>query len=237
LEAFSEGLAGILGQEYGDALQDFSAPIFLPASARVLVLPSVVESQTMNPETTIAELLRLWPRLPELAGAGWPAMYWQLLDLLRAFRRAAADQQRARIAIGVQRLLASLPEVRAAWAVEAAVLMRGGDVVTRSGALAAPATEDDVWAAVDDLLQPRTVTRWTDVLAPGRVQSGQRFAVIVGLTCQDGAGDCVTASPSSYGTLPVTGTSLRPHRASRHCTWNTVRGSRRTISLGRHRRI
>ena len=32
----------------------------------------------MNPKTTIAELLRLWPRLPDLAGAHWPAMYWQL---------------------------------------------------------------------------------------------------------------------------------------------------------------
>ena len=64
----------------------------------------------MNPETTIAELLRLWPRLPDLAGAHWPAMYWQLVDLLRAFRRAEDDQRPAGVAIGVQRLLASVPE-------------------------------------------------------------------------------------------------------------------------------
>jgi hypothetical protein len=142
----------------------------------------------MNPETTIAELLRLWPRLPDLAGAHWPAMYWQLADLLRAFRHAATEQQRAGVAIRVQRLLASVPEVRAAWAAEDAVLVRGRDVLTRSGAFAGPATEDDVWVALDDLLQATAVTRWTDVLAPGRVQSGQRFAVIVGLTCQEGEG-------------------------------------------------
>ena len=85
----------------------------------------------MNPETTIAELLRLWPRLPDLAGARWPAMYWQLVDLLRAFCRATADQQRAGVAIGVQRWLASVPEVRAAWAAEDAVLVRGGNAAAR----------------------------------------------------------------------------------------------------------
>jgi hypothetical protein len=131
----------------------------------------------------------VWPRLPDLAGVNWPAMYWQLVDLLRAFRRAEDDQQRAGVAIRIQRLLASVPEVRAAWAEENAVLVRKGDVVTRSGAFVAPATEDDVWAAVDDLLQTAAVTRWTDVLAPGRVQSGSDFAVIVGLTCQDGEGE------------------------------------------------
>jgi hypothetical protein len=112
-----------------------------------------------------------------------------------AFRRAAADQQRAGVTIRVQRLLASVPEVRAAWAAENAVLVSGGDVITRSDAFAAPATEDDV-CAVDDLLQPQTVTRWTDMLPPCHVQSGQRFAVVVGLTCQEGEGEL--AKPISF---------------------------------------
>jgi hypothetical protein len=165
----------------------------------------------MNPETTIAELLRLWPRLPDLAGVRWPAMYWQLVDLLRAFRRAEDNQQRAGVAIRVQRLLASVPEVRAAWAAEDAVLLRGGDVITRSGTFAAPATGDDVWAAVDDLLQAPAVTRWTDVLAPGRVQTGQRFSVIVGLTCQegeDGQGKPMSVLPGQTVRVVLSATEL-----------------------------
>jgi hypothetical protein len=165
----------------------------------------------MKPETTIAELLRLWPRLPDLAGAHWPAMYWQLVDLLRAFRRAEDDQRQAGVAIRIQRLLASVPEVRAAWAAEDAVLVRGGDVLTRSSAFAAPATEDDVWAAVDDLLQAPAVTRWTDVFAPGRVQSGQRFAVIVGLTCQegeDGRGKPMSVLPGQTVRIVLAATEL-----------------------------
>lgn len=143
----------------------------------------------MSPETTIAELLHLWPRLRALAGAQWPALNWQLRDLLREFRRAADDEQRAGVAIRVQRLLASVPEVRAAWAAVTAELDRGEGILTRGGAFSPPVARDDVWAGVEDLLQPETVTRWTDLLAPDRVQTGERFAVVVGLTCQGGAGE------------------------------------------------
>ena len=143
----------------------------------------------MSPETTIAELLTLWPRLPGLAGAQWPTLYWQLVDLLRAFRRAANDEQRAGVAIRVERLLASVPEVRAAWAAETAGLERGEGMLTRGGAFAAPVARDEVWAGWRSCFSPETVTRWTDVLAPGQVQTGQRFAVVVGLTCQGGTGD------------------------------------------------
>ena len=143
----------------------------------------------MSPETTIAELLTLWPRLPGLAGAQWPTFYWQLVDLLRAFRRAANDEQRAGVAIRVQRLLASVPEVRAAWRTETAGLERGEGMLTRGGAFSAPVARDEVWAGVEELLRPEMVTRWTDVLVPGKVRTGQRFAVVVGLTCQGGTGD------------------------------------------------
>ena len=143
----------------------------------------------MNPETTIAELLRLWPRLPDLTGAHWPALYWQLIDLLRAFRHAASDEQRAGVAIRVVRLLATVSDVRAAWAADSVVHERGDGTRTPGGVSASPIARDEVWAAVEDLLQPQPVTRWTDVLAPARVATGQRFAVIAGLTRRPTAGD------------------------------------------------
>ena len=176
----------------------FLSPIFLSFPELFVASAATVDERhrnplplqdLMNPETTIAELLRLWPRLPGLAGAQWPSFYWQLVDLLRAFRRAASDEQRAGVAIRVR---GCWPRCRRSGRLgrrKPRGMERGEAMLTRGGAFAAPVARDEVWAAVDELLQPEPVTRWTDVLAPGRVQTGQRFAVVVGLTCQAGAGE------------------------------------------------
>ena len=155
----------------------------------------------MNPETTIGELLALWPHLPDLAGVRWPALYWQLVDLLRAFRHASGDEQRAGVAIRIQRLLASVPEVRAAWAAETAAVERGEGMVTRGGTFAASAARHEVRAEMEELLQPRTVIRWTDVLVPGRVQTGQRFVVVVALTSQASASEKAKPVPVVPGQI------------------------------------
>ena len=63
----------------------------------------------MNTYASITALLRLWPDLPGKMGQTWPGLYWQLLDLLRRFERAADEADRAAAAIDILRVVRRLP--------------------------------------------------------------------------------------------------------------------------------
>ena len=143
----------------------------------------------MNIPPSVAALLALWPGLPAALDAEWPRRYWQLLDLLRRFERAADEETRARISARLLRELRALPG-----GVEALRRVRGGELrLTRHGELHLPQADgtpargsvpDDaaLSAQLTNLLHPPVVTRYTDVYAPPRAAVGRRFPIIVGLT-------------------------------------------------------
>jgi len=138
----------------------------------------------VNTYTSIAALLHLWPNLPRLTGPAWPGLYWQLLDLLRRFEQAANEEQKALVALDVLQMVRSLPGgVEALRAAQPSPVLRGAGTakgISVPEALFPPQT--GVAPVLDGILHPPTVTRYTDVYAPDRVQVGQRFPIIVGLT-------------------------------------------------------
>jgi len=156
----------------------------------------------VNPYASITALLHLWPDLPQEMGQAWPSLYWQLLDLLRRFERAADEEEKATVALDVLRVVRTLPggieALRAAQPPE--VLhwedrtgpLRGeeplGPLRGEGGSKGLFTPEalfpplSGATPALDAVLHPPTVTRYTDIYAPDRVQVGQRFPIIVGLT-------------------------------------------------------
>ncbi|MGQ9710954.1 MAG: CHAT domain-containing protein, partial [Anaerolineae bacterium] len=144
----------------------------------------------MSIPTPIQALLALWPALPPTVGRDWPRLYWQLLDLLREFERAADEEARASVSIRLTRLLRDLPG-----GVEALRRVGRGNLrLTRDGTLILPeetetspegsVTPDEaaLTAQLEAILHPPTVTRYTDIYAPARAAVGERFPIIVGLT-------------------------------------------------------
>jgi len=147
----------------------------------------------VNTYASVAALLRLWPDLPRKTGQTWPGLYWQLLDLLRRFERAADEEDKAAAAIDILRVVRTLPGgVEALRAVQPPEILRWEGTTEHlrgeggikglftpeafSPPRAGPAP------TLDAVLHPPTVTRYTDVYAPHRVQVGQRFPIVVGLT-------------------------------------------------------
>lgn len=139
------------------------------------------------PETVQAVLV-LWPELPRRVGEGWPQLYWQLLDLLRAFADAPDDEARAAVSLRLLDLLREIPGGR-----DALRRVYRGDLRTRHGELGfAPQDREEaegerpdaatLEAHLQAILCPPTVTRYTDIYAPARVTVGERFPIIVGLT-------------------------------------------------------
>ncbi len=137
---------------------------------------------------SIQALLTLWPDLPQRLGDEWPRLYWQLLDLLRAFEGAADEEARAAVSLRLMDILAQLPGGR-----EALRRATRREARTRGGEPYLPGADTDAaqgdWpdvatmsAHLHALLHPPTVTRYTDVYAPSQVVVGERFPIIVGLT-------------------------------------------------------
>lgn len=134
----------------------------------------------MTEHITLAALIKTWPGLAERAGSEWPGLYWTLLDAVRAYLDAPDEDARARIAREMlARIGASPPAVREAIRQEMRALQAAPH---ERGQSATEVTSPDVLAEARQLVEPETVVRYTDVLAPARVQAGRRFAVIVGLT-------------------------------------------------------
>ena len=139
----------------------------------------------MSMPESVQAILVLWPELPHKAGQQWPRLYWQLLDLLRAFETAADDEARAAISLDLLDILRQVPG-----GLEALRRVDRGELRVRRGEMAF-ATPDELGKRPDDatlkkpldnILPPPTVTCYTDIYAPSRVGVGQRFPIIVGLT-------------------------------------------------------
>lgn len=137
----------------------------------------------MRPYETMAAILRLWPQLPDLAGPRWPALYWQLADLLRDYAGAAGEAEQAAVVIDILQLLRGIPAVGEALQTE--ITERSSPLWPGDQGFAGaflPATASSVRGEVEQILAPPGVTRYTDLQVPSSVQAGQRFPVIVGLT-------------------------------------------------------
>lgn len=142
----------------------------------------------MSLPASVQALLALWPDLSREAGAEWPRLYWQVLDLLRAFERAPDEEARAAVSLRLLDIVRGLPGGR-----EALRRVYRGELRTRGGGLFLPATEEEAAEAerpdeatldahLQAILHPPTVTRYTDIYAPAHVLVGERFPIIVGLT-------------------------------------------------------
>jgi hypothetical protein len=170
----------------------------------------------MTPNDVLATLLALWPRLPALAGPDWPRLYWQLVDLLRAYAAAGDEDARAAVIIDVMRLLANVPAIKVAWSeatAEAAQvpirdMPRDGSFLLSSAAKLIHAVDEEVAA----LLSSATVTRYTDIGALGRVQVGRRFPITVGLTVKPSPDSArvteVQLAPGQVVRVVITATDL-----------------------------
>ncbi len=142
----------------------------------------------MSTGITVFALLSIWSRLPELAGAHWPSLCWRLLDALNAYQRAADDDGRARAANEILRLARQFPDIQRA--LREALLSVMPDEQTKGidtrGEVAqeglARTTRGNVQALLDGVFHPQPLTRYTDIQVPSQVQTGKRFALIVGLT-------------------------------------------------------
>jgi hypothetical protein len=145
----------------------------------------------MTSDVTIAALAKAWPSLAEAGGADWPNLYWQLLDCLRDYLAAADDEARARLADHALQVLQQAPEaarqiVRAEMRRLQTELAAGQHRGARGDEPPEVAPAGDLLTHAQQIAAPSAVSRYTDVLAPSRVQVGRRFAVIVGLTRSPG---------------------------------------------------
>ena len=149
----------------------------------------------MSLPASVQALLALWPELPQRTGEAWPSLYWQFVDLLRRFQRAADREERAEVVLAVARLLRRVPG-----GPEMLRQVRRANIAARRTEPAEVAVEGEVPlpVAIESILSPPPVTRYTDIYGPARTVVGERFPIIVGLTCApaDGQkGEAIQAPP------------------------------------------
>jgi hypothetical protein len=154
----------------------------------------------MSSYDTVAAILSVWPQLPAAAGARWPSLYWQLLDLLRDFAATADEEEQAGLAIAMLRLLREAPEAVALLqpllaptgmakgiSVGRGAVTRGaapGDGEITPVATGFAGTVAGVLQSIEALWRAPAAPRYTDIHAPARVQAGHDFPVVARLTCQ-----------------------------------------------------
>lgn len=134
----------------------------------------------MDPRHVLEAVLLLWDDLPFLLGMdAWRELYRRLVPLLDALHVAGEDE-RGLVAADVVGAFTAHPEARRRLR-QAVEHIRTERSATSSAPQTSPAWE---WllATLEDLVRPATATRYTDVLAPRRVQRGKRGTVNVALT-------------------------------------------------------
>ncbi len=144
-------------------------------------------------EAMLQAIEQLWPELPNLIGDDWPQVMALLLPLLEQMRRdpANASVPAAQImALFAQHGEAYIRLVRAIQDLYEAMELAGIKGVTFGVQEALPPPPP----APPPPTPALPVTRYTDIQLPARVQVGQRFAVIAGLTMAPSA-DSASAQP------------------------------------------
>ncbi|HEX6904688.1 MAG TPA: CHAT domain-containing protein [Thermoanaerobaculia bacterium] len=134
----------------------------------------------MDPRHVLEAVLVLWDDLPFILGMdAWRDLYGRLVPLLDKLK-ADDEDERSLAAADVIGAFAAYPEARRRLnkAVEHIRIERSA---TGPAPQPSPAWER-LLATLEDLVRPATVTRYTDVLAPRRVQRGKRATVNVALT-------------------------------------------------------
>ena len=140
----------------------------------------------MDPKYILEAVLHIWDELPFLLGMeAWTRLYQQIEPLLRKLQEAESEDERLLAGADLVAAFAghSAARRRLAQAVEHIRTERGPDGSPRT---ALP--WERLLTKLDGFVHPQTVTRYTDILAPRRVQRGKRATVTVGLSVGPEAG-------------------------------------------------
>lgn len=135
----------------------------------------------MNTKYVLEALLNIWDELPFLVGLeAWTGLYRQQIEpFLQKLQETQSEDERVLAGADLVLAFAGQPMARKrlAQAVEHIRTERSSNSSFRE----APPWER-LLAMFESLVHPRTATRYTDILAPRRVQRGKRATVTVALT-------------------------------------------------------
>ncbi len=134
----------------------------------------------MDPRYLLAALLGIWDELPFLLGMeAWSDLYRKLEPLVRELREAESEDARDFAGADVVAAFSEFPVARQRLrrAVEYIHTERSGNDLSYT----APSWER-LLAGLEAFVHPKIATRYTDILAPRRVQRGKRGTVTITLT-------------------------------------------------------
>lgn len=134
----------------------------------------------MDPKYILEALLDLWDELPFLVGMeAWTGLYQQIEPLLRKLQEAQSEDEQLLLSADLVTVFARHPmaQRRLRQAVEHIRTERSSN-----GSLHEAHPLERLLATLENLVHPWTATRYTDILAPRRVQRGKRANVTVALT-------------------------------------------------------
>jgi hypothetical protein len=135
----------------------------------------------MDPKYVLEALLNIWDELPFLIGMeAWTDLFRQQIEpLLRKLQEARSEEEQLLAGADVVSAFAGHPMARRRL-VQAVDHIRTERSATGSPREALP--WERLLAIFESFIHPRTATRYTDVLAPRRIQRGKRGTVAVHLT-------------------------------------------------------
>jgi hypothetical protein len=134
----------------------------------------------MDPKYILEAFLDIWDEFPFLVGLdAWTGLYHQIEPLLRKLQEARSEDERLLVSADLVAALAGHPMVkrRLGQAVEHIRTERSSN-----GSPHAALPWERLLATFENLVHPRISTRYTDVIAPRRIQRGKRGTVAVNLT-------------------------------------------------------
>ncbi len=134
----------------------------------------------MDPKHLLEALLGIWDELPFLLGMeAWAELYKKLEPLVRELQEATSEDTRALVSADLISAFGEYPGVRQRLreAVKHIHTERSGN-----GSLHPAPPWERLLASLEAVVHPKVVTRYTDILAPRRVQRGKRGTVTVALT-------------------------------------------------------
>ena len=138
----------------------------------------------MNPEDVLRALLAVWDELPLLLGSSWAEIYPRLEALIARLRTAEDLGERASLVADILTTLNVSAEARERFG-QALDEVAAATPSTRLGDEGGGKERIGFSAmieAVQQLVNPTCVIRYTDITAPRRLLLGQRGVMVVGLT-------------------------------------------------------
>lgn len=137
----------------------------------------------METREILNALIEIWPELPRLVGSQWADIFPRVEDLLNRILRCEDRAQREWLVTDVFEILEPYASVgnRLGEICQFQETVRSGGTPNRGGGESQPQWERDLKPGIQQRLQPKKVTRYTDIAAPGRLSKGRRGSIVVGL--------------------------------------------------------